>query len=59
MGLITNFLAIIIGGILGLTIGKKFNEDIKNIIDMGADAALVGEILMRAENKKFTGQVKG
>ena len=32
MGLITNFLAIIIGGILGLTIGKKFNEDIKNII---------------------------
>ena len=28
MGLITNFLAIIIGGILGLTIGKKFNEDI-------------------------------
>ena len=32
MGLITNFLAIIIGGILGLTIGKKFNEEIKNII---------------------------
>ena len=32
MGLITNFLAIIIGGILGLTIGKKFKEDIKNII---------------------------
>ena len=32
MGLITNFLSIIIGGILGLTIGKKFNEDIKNII---------------------------
>ena len=32
MGLIINFLAIIIGGILGLTIGKKFNEDIKNII---------------------------
>ena len=32
MWLITNFLAIIIGGILGLTIGKKFNEDIKNII---------------------------
>ena len=32
MGMITNFLAIIIGGILGLTIGKKFNEDIKNII---------------------------
>ena len=32
MGLITNFLAIIVGGILGLTIGKKFNEDIKNII---------------------------
>ena len=32
MGLITNFLAIIIGGILGLTVGKKFNEDIKNII---------------------------
>ena len=30
MGLITNFLSIIIGGILGLTIGKKFNEDIKN-----------------------------
>lgn len=29
MGLIINFLAIIIGGILGLTIGKKFNEDIK------------------------------
>ena len=28
MGLITNFLSIIIGGILGLTIGKKFNEDI-------------------------------
>ena len=26
MGLIINFLAIIIGGILGLTIGKKFNE---------------------------------
>ena len=25
MGLITNFLSIIIGGILGLTIGKKFN----------------------------------
>ena len=32
MGLVTNFLSIIIGGILGLTIGKKFNEDIKNII---------------------------
>ena len=32
MGLITNFLSIIMGGILGLTIGKKFNEDIKNII---------------------------
>ena len=32
MGLIVNFLSIIIGGILGLTIGKKFNEDIKNII---------------------------
>ena len=32
MGLIVNFLFIIIGGILGLTIGKKFNEDIKNII---------------------------
>ena len=32
MGLIINFLSIIIGGILGLTIGKKFNEDIKNII---------------------------
>jgi len=32
MGLITNFLAIIIGGILGLTIGKKIKEDIKNII---------------------------
>ena len=32
MGLITNFLGIIIGGILGLTIGKKFKEDIKNII---------------------------
>ena len=30
--MITNFLSIIIGGILGLTIGKKFNEDIKNII---------------------------
>ena len=32
MGIIVNFLSIIIGGILGLTIGKKFNEDIKNII---------------------------
>ena len=32
MGLITNFLSIIIGGILGLTIGKKFNEDMKEII---------------------------
>ena len=32
MGLITNFLEIIVGGILGLTIGKKFNENIKNII---------------------------
>ena len=32
IGLITNFLAIIVGGILGLTIGKKFNENIKNII---------------------------
>lgn len=32
MGLITNFLSIIIGGILGLTVGKKFNENIKNII---------------------------
>ena len=32
MGLITNFLAIIIGGILGLTIGKKFKEDIKILL---------------------------
>lgn len=32
MGLIINFLFIIMGGILGLIIGKKFNEDIKNII---------------------------
>ena len=32
MGLIVNFLSIIIGGILGLTIGKKFSEDVKNII---------------------------
>ena len=31
MGLIVNFLSIIIGGILGLTIGKKFSEDVKNI----------------------------
>ena len=34
--------------------GVNSPEDIKNIIDMGADAALVGEVLMRAENKKFT-----
>ena len=33
MGLITNFLGIIIGGILGLTIGKKFKEDIKSNTD--------------------------
>lgn len=33
--------------------GVNSPEDIKNIIDMGADAALVGEVLMRAENKKF------
>lgn len=32
MGLVINFFSIIIGGILGLTIGKKFNEDMKNII---------------------------
>ena len=34
--------------------GVKSPEDIKNIIDMGADAALIGEVLMRAESKKFT-----
>ena len=34
--------------------GVNSPEDIKNIIDMGADAALVGEVLMRAENKKLT-----
>ncbi len=34
--------------------GVNSPEDIKNIIDMGADSALVGEVLMRAENKKFT-----
>ncbi len=34
--------------------GVNSPEDIKNIIAMGADAALVGEVLMRAENKKFT-----
>ena len=34
--------------------GVNSPEDIKNIIDMGADATLVGEVLMRAENKKFT-----
>ena len=34
--------------------GVNSPEDIKNIINMGADAALVGEVLMRAENKKFT-----
>ena len=57
MGLITNFLSIIIGGILGLTIGKKFNEDIKNIIVdcagifimvIGIKSALVSQFL---ENK--------
>ena len=34
--------------------GVNSPADIKNIIDMGADAALVGEVLMRAENRKFT-----
>lgn len=52
MGLITNFLSIIIGGILGLLIGKKFNENIKNIIvdcagiftmAMGIKSALLAE----------------
>lgn len=52
MGLITNFLSIIIGGILGLLIGKKFNENIKNIIVdcagiftmvMGIKSALLAE----------------
>lgn len=34
--------------------GVSSPEDIKNIKDMGADAALVGEILMRSTNKKAT-----
>ena len=34
--------------------GVSSPEDIKNIKDMGADAALVGEILMRSTDKKAT-----
>ena len=34
--------------------GVSSPEDIKNIKDMGADAALVGEILMRSTDKKTT-----
>ena len=34
--------------------GVSSPKDIKNIQDMGADAALVGEILMRSTNKKAT-----
>lgn len=34
--------------------GVSSPKDIKNIKDMGADAALVGEILMRSTNKKAT-----
>ena len=32
--------------------GVKNTEDVKAIFDMGADAVLVGETLMKAENKK-------
>lgn len=34
--------------------GVNTPKDIQNISDMGADAVLVGEVLMRAENKKYT-----
>ena len=32
MGIFTDFLAIIIGSLLGLLIGKKFKENMRNII---------------------------
>lgn len=34
--------------------GVRCHEDIKNIVNMGADAVLIGETLMRSENKKET-----